>query len=708
MRNYYYIIISLLILMCGCAAPVIIKASKPKHKAVISTRNADILLKQGDHNAALRLYEKFLQVAKSDHRIPAAHFNSGVILFGKKLYKKAIQHFKTIRDKYPHFAKRQEVISYMAVSYFRLFDYHNAISEYNDLFKEYPDSKNSKSMLNVANAYYGIGDFPNAKKVYLRIWGRPAIKGNSSDITYKLGLCAFYMLDYKTAQHYLQRALLLKRKPEEKAEALFILGKVYVNKNDFLKGFDFFMRANKDIFDYKLKMAETKKEADRSIMGILEHLHGEELEAVYHNYVPGFPSDIALYKYIDYLYNKGEYKKALMETGNFLRLFPDNKKASEILFIKTKIDQYEKPQISLKIGAIIPLSGRFSVYGEKVLRGIQLAVEEINAKTKNKIAVITKDDRGKAIKTRKVFKELASLPDVLGIIGPVLSDGVLAVKDLADEYQIPLITPSAGRKGLPGMSRMIFRNCLTNKHQGEFIAEFAIEKLCLKTFAIVFPDNKYGRQLQKTFTETVEELGGRVIYAASYDDGETDFKKQCRRINRFKPESVFIADYADKAAMILPQLAFYSVGKAKHKYTILGTKGWYTRKLITQGEKYVSNSFFPSAFFKESKDIQVVNFYQNFVAHFTDEPDDLAAQAFDTTNILFQAIQNSHKTRASVTEELFKIKDFPGVSGYSSIQENGDSLKKLRMITIQKKRFVEVEGNEPWLCKNKKAANSSP
>jgi len=698
MRNY--IIIPLLIFLCGCAAPAIIKAGKTKHKAVISTREADKLLKQGNHNSALKLYEQFLKTAKSDHRIPVAHFNAGVILFSKKLYEKAIKHFNIIIDKYPHFAKEQEVINYMALSYFRLFDYHNAIAKYNDLFKKYPNSKDSKSMLNVANSYYGIGDFPNAKKAYLRIWNRPDIKTESSDITYKLGLCAFYMLDYKTAQHYLQRALLLERKPQEKAKAMFILGKVYVNKNDFLKSFDFFMRANKNIAEYKLNMPETKKEADRTITEILEHLNGEELESVYHNYVPDFPSDIALYKYIDYLYKKGEYKKALMETGNFIRLFPDNKRVSDILFIKTKIDQYEKPQITLKIGAIIPLSGRFSVYGEKILRGIQLAVEEINAKTKNKVAVITKDDEGKAMNTRKAFKELASLSDVLGIIGPVLSDGVLAVKDLADEYQIPLITPSAGRKGLPGMSRMIFRNCLTNKHQGEFIAEFAIDKLCLKTFAIMFPDNKYGKQLQEIFTKTVEELGGRVIYAASYSEGETDFKKQCRRINRFKPDSVFIADYADKAAMILPQLAFYSVGKTKHKYTILGTKGWYTRKLIAQGEKYVSNSFFPSAFFKESKDIQVVNFYQNFVAHFTDEPDDLAAQAFDTTNILFQAIKNSDKTRKSITEELFKIQDFPGVSGYSSIQEDGDSLKKLRMLTIQKKRFVEVEGNEAWLCSN--------
>jgi len=699
MRNY--IIIPLLTLLFGCVPHTIIKDGKTKQKAVVvSTRKADKLLKQGNHNSALKLYEEFLKVAKSDHRIPVAHFNSGVILFSKKLYERAIKHFKVIRDKYPNFVKNQEVMGYMAVSYFMLFDYHSAIAAYNDLFKKYPYSKDSKSMLNVANSYYGIGDFPNAEKIYLKIWNRADIKTDSSDITYKLGLCAFYMLDYKTAQHYLQRALLLERKPKEEAKALFVLGKVYVNKNDFLKGFDFFMRANKNIADYKLNMPETKKEADRTIREILEQLHGGELESVYHNYVPGFPSDIALYKYIDYLYKKGEYKKALMETENFLRLFPDNKRVSDILFIKTKIDQYEKPQMTLKIGAIIPLSGRFSVYGEKILRGIQLAVEEINAKTKNKIAIITKDDEGKAMKTRKAFRELSSLSDVLGIIGPILSDGVLAVKDLADEYQIPLITPSAGRKGLPGMSRMIFRNCLTNKHQGEFIAEFAIDKLCLKTFAIMFPDNKYGKQLQEIFTKTAEELGGRVIYAASYSEGETDFKKQCRRINRLKPDSVFIADYADKAVMILPQLAFYSVGSVKHKYTILGTKGWYTRKFITQGEKYVSNSFFPSAFFRESKDIRVVNFYQNFVAHFTDEPDDLAAQAFDTTNILFQAIKNSDKTRASVTEELFKIQDFPGVSGYSSIQENGDSLKKLRMLTIQKKHFVEIEGNETWLCGN--------
>jgi len=708
MKSKTYLLLVLLCILLSCARTS--KAIKKKsrkittQKKILSREKADVFFRQGQYSKALREYDKFIANAKDDYRIPIAHFNAGVILLRKKIYSRALEHFEVIYKNYPSFEKDMQLRKYIADCYFIGFDYHKAIFYYTALFQKYPESKSPVSMLNMANSYYNIGDYPNASKVYLQIWNKPEIKNYSSSIIYKLGLCAFYMLDYKTAQHYLQRALLSPREAKEKVRIFYILGKVYINKNDFPKAFTFFMNTRKIFMTNKLNLKEIEVEVNKKINYLLEEeLKGDELEAVYHDYAPEFPSDIALYKHIGYLYEKGIYKKALNEIEKFQQLFPDHKRTSSLMFIKSKIDQYEKPQITIKIGAIIPQSGRFAIYGKKILRGIQLAVEEINAKTKKKVALIIKDDQGKPIVTRKVFKELASLSDMLGIIGPILSEEVLAIKDLADDYGIPVITPSATREGLPGMSRMIFRNCLTNAEQGRFLAEFALNKLCLKTFAVMHPENKYGKRLKEVFTRTVEEMGGKIVYIASYKENETDFKKQCKIINRLKPDSIFIADYPEKPVMILPQIAFYSVGNSgKHSYTILGTKGWYNPRLISEGEGYVTNSFFPSGFFKGSKDLEVVNFYQNFVAHFTDEPDDLAAQAFDTTNILFQAIEKSNLTRESVVEELFKIKDFPGVSGYSTIQPDGDSHKKLRVLTVQKKRFVEVKGNEAWLCRGAK------
>ncbi len=698
-----FTIVSTLLLLLSCTPATQQAINKKQAANLISEPKKTIAAKESTAATDRGLGDTL----SPKHEEPENIFQHGLVLFTQKQYQKALEQFKTIDERYTGFRNSRDVKKYIALCYLKTFDYHNAILWYKKLFQAHTEARSdSVSIFNMGNAYYGIGDYANAKKSYLQIWGRTEMKAKTAEVTLKLGLCAFYMLDYVAAQHYLQRALPLEQKQEELAKIIFILGRIYADQDDYLKSFDFFMRTIKTIDNNNLlKLGETKASAKRRVTAIIENkLTGSQLESIYHEYVPQFPSNVALYKYIDYLYKKGAYKKALSEIENFSRLFPDSEHSSAILFIKSKIDSYAKPQKSVKVGAIIPMTGKLSIYGERVLRGIQLAAEEINAQSERKIAIIPKDDKGQALNTRKAYRELASLPDIVAIIGPVLSGGVLAIKDLIDEYQVPIITPSASKDGIPGMSNMIFRNCITNAEQGRFIAKFAVEKLCLKTFAVMYPENKFGTQLKEVFTKTINRYGGEVIFFTSYKDNETDFKKQCRTVNRVKPQSIFIADYAEKAVLILPQLEFYT--KKAREYTILGTRGWYRQKLIKEGGRFVKNVFFPSGFFKESKDLNVVEFYQDFIAHFSEEPDDLAAQAFDTTNILFHAIKNSDFTKESVVEELYKIKDFPGVSGFSSIQADGDSQKRLKVLTVRKKRFVEVGEKDPALCD--KAINARP
>lgn len=100
-----------------------------------------------------------------------------------------------------------------------------------------------------------------------------------------------------------------------------------------------------------------------------------------------------------------------------------------------------KPQPPIKIGAVLPLSGTFSIYGQRAIKGAQLAVEQINAHggvLGRSIELVIKDNETDPAKTVKYSRELVLNEDVFALLGPVSSSSLYAMSDIATEFRIPM------------------------------------------------------------------------------------------------------------------------------------------------------------------------------------------------------------------------------------------------------------------------------
>jgi len=84
---------------------------------------------------------------------------------------------------------------------------------------------------------------------------------------------------------------------------------------------------------------------------------------------------------------------------------------------------------------------------------------------------------------------LTNQEDIIAIIGPLLSESTKFAAQLAEQLQVPLITPTAGSDGICETGRFIFRNCLTSKHQAFALADYAVNTLGLIDYGILFPFN---------------------------------------------------------------------------------------------------------------------------------------------------------------------------------------------------------------------------
>ncbi|MCD6099653.1 MAG: ABC transporter substrate-binding protein, partial [Candidatus Marinimicrobia bacterium] len=189
--------------------------------------------------------------------------------------------------------------------------------------------------------------------------------------------------------------------------------------------------------------------------------------------------------------------------------------------------QTKKGPEVIKIGAILPLTGGAGKYGEDAKLGIELAVEENNAKggIKGKlIKVIFEDDQSNPQQTVSAFRKLITVHGVPVIIGAMTSSSALAVAPIAEQNRVVLISPSASAPVLSDAGDFVFRNELSDAYGGVVQAELTWKKLRIKKVAIIYINNDYGVGVKDAFEKTFKKLGGEIVDSESFEPDAQDFR----------------------------------------------------------------------------------------------------------------------------------------------------------------------------------------
>jgi ABC-type branched-subunit amino acid transport system substrate-binding protein len=132
-------------------------------------------------------------------------------------------------------------------------------------------------------------------------------------------------------------------------------------------------------------------------------------------------------------------------------------------------------------------------------------------------------------------------------------------------------------------------------------------------------------------------------------------------------------------------LAFYNVNKA----TLLGANGWNSPELVKMGGKYLKKVSFVAGYYPDSQRVEVRRFVRDFKSNFGEDPNYLSAQAFDAANIVIKNILMGVDNRIKMKERLNSVKDFPGVTGMTTLLPSGDSEKNIFALTVKKNKIVQ-------------------
>ena len=389
------------------------------------------------------------------------------------------------------------------------------------------------------------------------------------------------------------------------------------------------------------------------------------------------------------------------------------------------------------LGVVLPLSGPFAGFGEQALHGVLLAAGVFpgaDGGAHPTVRVAVRDSGSDPERAAAAVRELAADPEVMAIVGPLVSATCESAAREAESLKVPLLALTS-REDVTSQRSWVFRLRTRPIEEAELIADRAVA-LGARRFAILYPNDPSGVGLRGLFWDAVEARGGRVVAVASFDAKATDFGaaikqligytmldaeeksllatrdgmlERARRLPtdqarelRAKAKSLTTRDgrpippIVDFDALYIPasheavvliaaQLAYHEVTGAR----LLGSEGWYDPRLARLGGGPLEGALFAAHFYPESTVPYVQAFRQRYEATFAGIPGAFAAQGYDAASLILIQLAHGRDDRGDVRDGLRKIASFPGVSGVTSIGADGNARKRPFLLGVEHGQVVQ-------------------
>lgn len=342
----------------------------------------------------------------------------------------------------------------------------------------------------------------------------------------------------------------------------------------------------------------------------------------------------------------------------------------------------------IKIGINYELSGEVASYGQASVDGIKLAVEEINKAggiNGKLIELVQYDNKSDKAEATTLATKLMTRDKVVAVLGPATSGAFKATIPVANENKIPVISGSATADDVTvdanGVKEYAFRICFNDSYQGIAMGQYSLNNLS-KTKAVIIMDSSsdYAKGLAKNFNEAFKAGGGSIVAEEAYVAGDTDFNAIITKIKGLDFDVIFIPGYYQEAGLIIKQAREQGID-----VPILGADGFDSPVLLElAGASNLNDIYFSNHYSSLDKDPSVQNFISAYKAEYNKEPNAFNALGYDLAKFVIAGIANAEGkvTGESVKNALAGTKDFVGVTGSFSIDENHNPVKAIVVIQL--------------------------
>lgn len=314
-------------------------------------------------------------------------------------------------------------------------------------------------------------------------------------------------------------------------------------------------------------------------------------------------------------------------------------------------------------------------YGLMNRKGIELAVEQINARPERQSAplrIVYRDDEGDGQKASRIAQEFVDSVSISAVVGHVNSGAMVSAAQVYDGH-LAAVATTATSPALTGISPWAFRVISSDSANGIDIAKFA-GRIGLKRAAILYENNTYGRGLADAFRRA---FAGTVVSVDPIGaTGAQSFEPYVSFYKTLAPDVIFVAGTDASGLAFLKE-----VRRQNLAVDLMGGDGWSGLSVDTVRSRgvYAGVPFTP-----QDQRPAARAFVAAFRKKFSQTPDNNAALAYDATMVLYEAATAVGPDRTRIRDYLASRTAetaFKGVTGDIYFRPDGDPVGKSVVMT---------------------------
>jgi len=336
----------------------------------------------------------------------------------------------------------------------------------------------------------------------------------------------------------------------------------------------------------------------------------------------------------------------------------------------------------IKIGVIAPLTGNAAELGQQIQRGLELAL----ANTKNKYELIYEDDMCVNVDMALSAAHKFSIENVKYVIGPLCAPTYQAVSGIFNNNKISFmhtsgVTPpfiqSSGEYGIPGLSTTIHR-------EDEFLADYIWNVLDIKKMGLLIWNEEWAIEHRKGFVNRFKELGGEIVFDEQFNLNQADFRTELTKLKNSGAEGVFIVALNFQTANIVKQMKELNIDiPIFSQFEIEDPAFLDAAGDAAEGVIYV----YPKI---NTSNPETRLFIEKYKEKYGTSPNYYAFIGYDSLKLYDFAINKCGDDTLCVTKTILGVKDFPGVSGKISFNQNKEILREFVIKEIRNGKPVIV------------------
>jgi branched-chain amino acid transport system substrate-binding protein len=198
----------------------------------------------------------------------------------------------------------------------------------------------------------------------------------------------------------------------------------------------------------------------------------------------------------------------------------------------------------VKIGLIGPFSGIAASVGRNMREGVEIAVDELNAKggvNGNQIEVVARDDEFDPAKDAQVARELIEQEHVSAIIGPAGATNYLAISQLIQQAHVidmPIVTDPILRQQI---NPYAFRIMIPDDIEINLLADYAMKRF--STIAMIAEDDQTGKDQVKLTEAELQKHGRNLVDTELFSVDDLDLTPLVLKLQRSGADAVVIGSH---------------------------------------------------------------------------------------------------------------------------------------------------------------------